>query len=67
MKRMSKTETKVPLPARLSFDGKGGFKPGRGQAGWTVYTFDSVEDRDAFMRAYPEAAMPCWRRIEVGQ
>ena len=61
-----KTTTKtVSLPALLSFDGKGGFKPGRGQAGWTVFQFESIEDRALFMRLHPESAVPCWKRIEA--
>ena len=54
---------KVTLPALLSFDGKGGFKPGRGMAGWTVFEFESAEDRALFMRLHPDAAMPCWKRL----
>ena len=56
----------VTLPARIDFDGKGGFKPGRGSAGWTVYAFTSVADRDMFMRLHREAEMPCWRRVVTG-
>jgi len=53
----------VKLPVGLTFDGKGGFKPGRGNAGWTVYEFASESERDAFMARHPDAAMPCWRRV----
>jgi len=61
---MSNANSKVTLPANLDFDGKGGFKPGIGRAGWTVYQFESAADRNEFMRLYPQAAMPCWKRIE---
>lgn len=37
-------------------------KPGRGDAGWTVGRFESVEAAEAFMVAHPEAALPCWKR-----
>ena len=57
----------VTLPANLSFDGKGGFRPGRGEAGWTLYLFESIADRDLFMRLHPEAAMPCWKRVKAGE
>jgi hypothetical protein len=60
---MSKT---IQLPAYVDHDGKGGFKPGRGNAGWTLVACASVADRDAFMAAHPEAAMPCWRRFIPG-
>jgi hypothetical protein len=58
----SKTD-KFDLPVNLSFDGRGGVKPGRGEAGWTMISFESEADRSAFMKAHREAAMPCWRRI----
>lgn len=48
----------VRLPYLLSFDGAGGCKPGRGEAGWTVATFASAAARAAFMAAHPESAMP---------
>jgi hypothetical protein len=61
------TATKFTLPTLLSFDGNGGFKPGRGQAGWTVYSFDSAAARAAFMAANGPSRMPCWVRIERGE
>lgn len=58
---------RVTLPTLLSFDGRGGFRPGRGEAGWTVYAFPSADDRARFMREHPESRMPCWARIERGE
>lgn len=71
---MTTTPAPVRLPYRLSwdhdapryFDGAARTKAGRGEAGWTVGEFRSVADRDAFMAAHPEAAMPCWNRIRAG-
>lgn len=63
------TVAPVSLPYRLTFDGPtptGGLpkvKPGRGNAGWTVATFASIDDARAFMAAHPGAEMPCWRRF----
>jgi len=62
---LMKTTNRVTLPTLLSFDGKGGFKPGRGEAGWTVYGFDTVAERDAFMKTHGYARMPCWDRIDA--
>jgi hypothetical protein len=59
------SDTKVEVPYRLSWDGRGGYKPGRGEAGWTARSFDSLEAAKTFMRENPEAEMPCWRRIEA--
>lgn len=56
----------VTLPARIDFDGKGGFKPGIGMAGYTIFSFESIADRDLFMRLYPGSAMPCWKRVTPG-
>jgi hypothetical protein len=64
-----------PLPTLLSFDGSQpdpwsgkapALKPGRGEAGWTVYRFDTAADRALFMLANPASRMPCWARIERG-
>jgi hypothetical protein len=57
----------VQVPYRLSWtveiDGSRDFQPGRGEAGWTVGSFDSSGEALAFMGAHPEAAMPCWPRL----
>jgi hypothetical protein len=58
---------KHTLPVALTFDGKGGFKPGRGNAGWTVYEFGSAEERAEFMARHRDARMPAWARIERGE
>ena len=55
------------LPILLRFDGRGGLLPGRGEAGWTVYTFDSAAERASYMAAHRESRMPCWARIERGE
>ena len=52
----------VKVPTLLSFDG-GNVKPGRGEAGWTVYEFATRAEALAFMAAHSFAAMPCWSRI----
>lgn len=59
------------LPYRLGWDlepaarpgHRRATKPGRGDAGWTVATFASVDAALTFMDAHPEAEMPCWRRF----
>jgi hypothetical protein len=51
------------LPVLLSFSGK----PGRGEAGWTVYRFTSRASRLTFMAAHAASRMPCWARIERGE
>ncbi len=60
------------LPARLAF--KTGdprtFLPvgsagSHGDAGWTVYKFETAADRALLMAQYPGARMPCWNRIEA--
>jgi hypothetical protein len=53
-----------PLPVLVTFDGPGKFKPGRGDAGWSLYAFDSAEARTAFMRRHPEGRMPSWTYLE---
>lgn len=59
---MSKTnETKAAqmvttLPARLEPFGK---------TGWTVVTFKTAQEAAAWFTSYPDAAMPCWRRLSV--
>lgn len=35
--------------------------------GWAVFDFDSREDAIHAMKVYPNARMPCWRRIERGE
>lgn len=60
---MEKIAAVFSLPVRLSFDGRGGIKPGRGEAGWTLMEFDSAAERAEFMNQHTEAEMPCWRRI----
>jgi len=57
----------IRLPVALSFvPGRPGeTRPGRGEAGWTIYQFKTIEDRNDFMRRHPEAAMPAWKRINV--
>lgn len=62
-----KTTNSISLPYNLDFDGKGGRRPGRGSAGWTVATFATIEERAAFMARHREARMPCWGRIERGE
>jgi hypothetical protein len=64
---MNSATNKFSLPTLLSFDGKGGFKPGRGEAGWTVYAFGTAEERAAFMAGHAASRMPCWSRIEAGE
>lgn len=54
-----------PLPVALDFDVNGGVKLGRGQAGWTVKTFDTAEERADFMSANSFCSLPCWKRIAV--
>jgi hypothetical protein len=39
--------------------------PGQGSAGWTLMSFTSETERDAFMQAHPDAAMPSWKRIKT--
>jgi hypothetical protein len=53
------------VPYRLSFAGPGRYKPGRGEAGWTIAAFETSEQAAAFVAAHPEAEMPCWRRWEA--
>ena len=55
---------KTSVPYLLDFDGRNGFKPGRGRAGWTVAEFTTHAEALDFMARYPEARMPCWARIE---
>lgn len=66
----------ITLPVRLAYKtgvrGVGGspvFVPAgstgsHGDAGWTVYTFESVQARDDFMARNGVARMPAWARIE---
>jgi len=60
------------VPARLSWgprdeNGHATTVPGRGEAGWTVYTFETATDAAAFVRAYRHAAMPCWARFRLNE
>lgn len=41
-----------------------GVRPGRGDAGWTVYTFSTLADARAWAARHRESAMPCWKRSE---
>lgn len=64
------TETKgFQLPARVAFLGRGiaiaGTKGAHGDAGWTMVSCDDREHALQVMRAFPQAAMPCWKRIEA--
>ena len=36
-----------------------------GHIGWTVRGFATPQDAAAFFTAHPDAAMPCWRRMDV--
>jgi hypothetical protein len=36
-----------------------------GGIGWTVYEFANAREAADFVRSYPQAAMPCWKRFEV--
>lgn len=69
---ISKARTALRLPCRLTWTNKkdehGHFikKPGRGDAGWTVYEFESLEARDGFMARHRDADMPGWARIIPG-
>ncbi len=57
--------TRIKFPYALTFrDGK--LVPGRGDAGWTVSTFESRAVVLAFMAQYPQAALPCWHRFAPG-
>lgn len=62
-------QTTITLPALLSF---GDFDPatkctalvpGRGEAGWAVYRFPTVEAREAWALRHQASAMPCWKRL----
>jgi hypothetical protein len=57
---------RVLLPCKLSRDAKGQYIPGRGDAGWTMYEFPSLQARAQFMAAHEHCAMPCWKRIPRG-
>lgn len=51
-------EAMVGVPYYLSFDGKGGFKPGRGMAGYTVERVPQSKVRDFLARLPRESWMP---------
>ena len=36
-----------------------------GENGWTVGEFKSAKEAADFFQAYPNAAMPCWKRMDV--
>jgi len=36
-----------------------------GGIGWTVYEFANATEAAAWVRLYPQAAMPCWKRWDV--
>lgn len=58
-----KPEGTVGVPFLLSFDGPGRFKPGRGEAGWTVATVARA-DLAAFLSNLPRASwMPGTYRL----
>jgi hypothetical protein len=40
-------------------------RPGARAAGWALFEFASVAAARVFMRANPQAAMPCWRRPDL--
>jgi hypothetical protein len=40
-------------------------EPVSGDNGWTVYEFATAVEAADFVRAYPQAAMPCWKRWEI--
>lgn len=65
--------TEFRLPMRVAFHGTekpprhaiAGTPGSRGDAGWTVVRFPSVEAARNAMLDYPQARMPCWRRVEA--
>jgi hypothetical protein len=59
--------TSYALPVALTFDGSGGFKPGHGDAGWTLYRFATARERAVFMASHPASRMPAWLRIANGE
>ena len=36
-----------------------------GGIGWTVYEFATAREAAEFVRGFPQAAMPCWKRFEI--
>jgi hypothetical protein len=36
-----------------------------GGIGWTVYTFIDAREAARWVAAFPQAAMPCWKRFET--
>lgn len=51
----------IKIPALVGRD----FQPvraGHTAFGWSVFLAKSEDEARAFMAAYPQAAMPCWRR-----
>jgi hypothetical protein len=36
-----------------------------GAVGWTVSMFPTAHDAAAFVLAHPQAAMPCWKRVDI--
>ncbi len=65
---MNNSTTKITkVPYNLTYTGKGphSYKPGRGNAGWTMGEFPTAQAAARFVKAHPEAAMPCWQRFSV--
>ncbi len=63
---MTKTKTtKIEVPFLLSWDAERRMVPGRGEAGWTVMAFDSLDDAHAWAAKNQASSMPCWRRAAL--
>ena len=66
---MATTQRTYKLPFRIEFrrtvEGRLYEVPGDGSAGWTVRSFGSSIEREAFMAYYPQSRMPTWSRIEA--
>lgn len=75
MQTTQATDKTFCLPMRLAFKPDNGGRrdvvagtPGsHGDAGWTVVEFPSIESAMRCMSEYPQARMPCWKRIESGE
>jgi hypothetical protein len=61
---MKNTTNTFSLPIGLTFSGMNRI-PGRGDAGWTVVEFESIEAARAWMKSNPSACLPCWARISA--
>lgn len=56
----------VDLPALVAYGWPMRVVPaGASASGWSVFAFASVAAAREFMRANPQAAMPCWRRPDL--